>query len=451
MMRIPVWAVGLALALASACAARVAPAPPPPDFPKFPDFVFPSAPAAGPAVAERQDRGWRFLQNGDLRSAEREFSDLLQGRPKLAPAQTGLAYVALARGEPDDAAEEFDRALAWQPSYAPALVGRGQALLALNRSQEALQAFEAAAAADPTLDLGSRIAVLRLRGVQDRIGEARRAAERGDLTAAREGYRTAIADSPESAFLYRELAAVDRRARDLDASISGYRKAIELDPTDIRARIGLAETLEEKGDFEASLAAYSAAYEVEPSPDLDARIQKLRERIATAALPAEHHKIGDAPEVTRADVAATLGLQLAEWLPAGQRQNVLVTDVRGHWASTWIVRVVSAGLMVPFPNHTFQPGLRVTRGDLAIIAARALDVMASRRPAAGAAWQSDRPKIADVPPSHLAYGAIAQAVAAGVLSLEDGSFYPTRPVTGAELLQVVGRLRSIAGPAPARP
>ena len=443
------WWTVVAIGLASACAARVVPAPPLPDFPKYPDFVFPTASAAGAAVAERQDRGWRFLQNGDLRNAEREFSEVLQDRPKLAPPQAGLAYVALARGDADKAADQFERALEWQPNYPPALVGQGQALLALNRSEEALKAFEEAAAADPSLDLSARIAVLRLRGVQDRIAEARRAAERGDVNAARDRYRAAIAASPDSAFLYRELAAVERKAHQIDASIASYRKALELDPADVRAHVGVGEALEEQQDFSGALEAYSTAYGLEPSPDLDGRIQRLRERIAVAALPPEYREIGEAPDVTRGDVAATLGLQLGEWLPAA-RQGVLVTDVRGHWAATWIARTVNAGLMDPFPNHTFQPNLRINRGDLAVIVARMLDLIAARRPAVAVAWQSNRPKIVDVPPSHLAHGAVSQAVAAGVLALEDGAFQPTRIVSGSELLQVVERLRAIAGP-PARP
>jgi tetratricopeptide (TPR) repeat protein len=436
------------LALAPACAARVVPEPPVPDFPKYPEFVFPSAPAAGPAVGARQDRAWRFLQNGDLRNAEREFDELLKGRPKLAPAETGRAYVALARGEVPQALERFDRALGWQSGYAPALVGRGQALLSSNRSEEALQAFEAAMAADPTLDLGARIAVLRLRSVQDRVAAARVAAERKEWTKARDSYRAAIAASPDSGFLYRELASVERRAEELDQAIEHYRKALELDAADVRAQIGLGEVLELKGDLQGAVAAYTAAGTLEPSPELDQRIQKLGDRLATAALPEEYRRIGEAPDVTRADVAAALGVQLGEWLPTSPRQGVLVTDARSHWAAPWIVRAVSAGVMDPFPNHTFQPNLRIRRGDLAVVVSRMLDIIASRRPAAASAWRANRPRILDVPPSHLAHAAVTQAVGADVLGLEDGSFHPARAVAGAELLRAIDRLRSIAGPPP---
>jgi len=436
--------------LAGSCAARVVPAPPMPVSPKYPEFVFPGAPGAGPAVDARQDRAWRFLQTGDLRNAEREFTDLLKGQPGLAPAETGLGYVALARKQMSQALERFDRAVQWEPEYAPALAGRGQTLLALERQEEALQAFEAAMAADPTLDLGSRIAVLRLRAVQDRVAAARTAAARQDWTSARDSYRTAIEASPESGFLYRELAAVERRTNELDRAVEHYRRAIELDSMDVRAHAGLAEVLEQQGDLEGALASYSAAWALEPSPDLDRRRTALRERIAAAALPDEYRRIGGAADATRADLAAVLGVRLGDWLTMTSREGALVTDARTHWAAPWIVRAVRAGVMDPFPNHTFQPDLRVNRGDLARVVSRTLDIIEAQRPGVGAAWRTARPTIADVPPSHLLYDAVAGAVAAGVMSLEDGAFRLARPVTGSELLAVVDRLRAIAGPVAAK-
>jgi tetratricopeptide (TPR) repeat protein len=428
------------------CASRVVPAPPVPVSPKYPEYVFPAAPGAGPAVDARQDRAWRFLQNGDLRNAEREFTDLLKGRPGLAPAETGLGYVSLARGQAPQALERFDRALKLQADYAPALAGRGQTLLGLERPDEALRAFESAMAADPTLDLRSRIEVLRLRAVQDRVAAARRAAERSDWAAARDSYRTAIEASPESGFLYRELAAVERRTNELDRAAEHYRKAIELDATDARAHVGLGEVLEQQGQLEAALAAYSAAWTLEPSPELDKRRAALRDRLAAAALPDEYRRIGGAADVTRADVAAVLGVQMGDWLTTTARQGALVTDARTHWAAPWIVRAVRAGVMDPFPNHTFQPDLRINRGDLARVVSRTLDIIAAERPTLAAAWRTPRPTIADVPPSHLLYDAAARAVAAGVMSLEEGAFRLARPVTGAELLGVVERLRALAGP-----
>ena len=127
-----------------------------------------------------------------------------------------------------------------------------------------------------------------------------------------------------------------------------------------------------------------------------------------------------------------------------QPRQAVVTDVRGHWAQQWITSVVRAGIMDTQPNYTFQPNARLRRGDLAQTVARVLSLIAPAKPAAARTWQSAKQKIADVPPSHLSYSAVSTAVAAGVMPLENGTFQLLRPVTGAELTDVVARLEALA-------
>jgi hypothetical protein len=139
-------------------------------------------------------------------------------------------------------------------------------------------------------------------------------------------------------------------------------------------------------------------------------------------------------------------MRLADVLAERTRPGGLVTDVRSHWASPWILAVVRAGVMEPLPNHTFQPQQRVRRVDLAQIVSRVLAIIASRRPGSAAAWESARVTVADVSTSHPTYAAVSQAVAAGVLPLVGNAFTPSRPVSGAELLAAVERLEALTAP-----
>lgn len=445
-MRLAVLAV--LVATLSACAARIAP-PPATAAPQFPDFVFPavSDPAQGSVVGEQQ-RAWQWLQAGDVRQAERGFSGILKRRPAFAPAESGLGYVALARRQHDEAIERFDRALQHLPNYAPALVGRAQALGALGRDAEALASYEAAAAADPFLDLGARIEVLRFRGAGDTVAEARRLAERGRLDQAREAYLKAIAASPDSAFLYRELGVLEERAGRPDQALTQWQKAMTLDPQDARVRVLAGDLLARTGRLDEAAAAYAAAEAIEPAPDTRRKLDEVQRQAELARLPPEYQAIASAPEVTRGDVAAVLGVRLGTRLPPAKgRQGVLLTDVRGHWASSWILAMVRSGIMDALPNHTFQPRQRVRRADLAQAVARVLNVLAAGRPAV-AGWRNARLTLADVSPGHPAYPAVSQAVAAGVLPLEPGNtVVPGRIASGVELMSAVTRLEALFGPA----
>jgi hypothetical protein len=100
--------------------------------------------------------------------------------------------------------------------------------------------------------------------------------------------------------------------------------------------------------------------------------------------------------------------------------------------------------MPPFDNHTFQPRAPVRRVDLAEAVNALLRIVSRTRPAVQARMAS-RPTIPDVSTSHLNYPAIAAAVSAGVLPLDGGGRFETeRPVSGADAIAALDRLRALA-------
>jgi tetratricopeptide (TPR) repeat protein len=216
---------------------------------------------------------------------------------------------------------------------------------------------------------------------------------------------------------------------------------VTLDPADDRALTGLADVLEARGDLEGAIGALERALAVEPSDALRRRLERLRERAQTTDLPSEYSAIPRQPQATRADVAALIGVRLRPLLAeAKTRTSAVATDVRGHWASRWIVEVIRAGVMDVFPNHTFQPKAAVSRSDLARAVSRVLALSGATPTQA----ERNRVTMADVGGSHLSYEDISAAVAAGVLTLEGGNFRPSRPVTGQDAVDAVGRLERAA-------
>ncbi len=381
--------------------------------------------------------------------ADREFAAALKSNPPMYPAHAGHGLVALARRDFDRAVTAFDVALGAASSYVPALVGRGQALLALRRESEALASFEAALAVDPSLtDVRQRAEVLRFRGLQDVIESARAAAKSDRIPEARTAYERAIAASPESAFLYRELGVLERRAGNAEQALSRLRRATELDPLDAIAFVQLGELLESRQDFAGAEAAYRKAVELDPSPELEARLATVTKSAREAQLPPRVQ--GGAER--GADYAwrprgASSRVRLESIVRAAPERQVVVTDTRGHWASPWIAQVAGAGIMPPFENHTFQPNAAVRRGDLAVTISHLLTLVASSD-AALRARIAQRPAIADMNRRHVQYAAAAAAVASGVMPLIEGDrFQVGRPVSGSEAVDVVDRVGALVAPA----
>jgi tetratricopeptide (TPR) repeat protein len=442
------------VAIAASCAPKTAIPLPAVSAPKYPEFMQPVVPqslANLPAAATSQDRGWQFLQGGDFKNAEREFHLALNVAPQFYPAETGLGYLELARKDAAAALPHFERALKAEGRDVPALVGGGLALLALNRESDALFAFESAVAVDPTLaDVRSRVEVLRFRGLGQDLAAARQAAASGNLDEAARAYANAITGSPDSPFLYRELAVVEERQGNAEAALADFRKALALDPTDASSLVHVGDLLSAGGDLKGATKAYTDSLLLEPSDAVEAKLDNVRARTELARLPPEYREIDIAPQITRGDLAALIGVRLAPLVQAARRRDaVVVTDARNHWAATWIMAVVRAGIIDPYNNHTFQPRALVRRTDLALAMSRLLTRIAADNPAQGRVWESARLNFSDLPAGHLAYPAVSMTVAAGVMSTgPDSAFQPTLVVSGADAAAAVSRIQALTGSSP---
>jgi tetratricopeptide (TPR) repeat protein len=429
-------------ALAWTCASRP-PVPPPTTGPRYPDFTYPMPPVrvGDDRVRGRHERAWQMLQAGDVHGASREFQALFQRTPAFFPSAVGLGFALVADGKPKEALTRFEEALRMAPSYAPALAGRGEALLAAGQRDAALESFEAAFASDASLvEMRRRIDVLRFGRVRDLVAAASKDADAGRLDEARRGYEAAIAASPDSAFLYRDLGVIETRMGLLEPAVTHLETAAALDPADARAFLALADALEKRGDVREAVAALERAYALDASDAVKQRLDRALDRAETALLPDEFKAIPGLARVTRGDLAALVGVRLLSVVSASRsRASEVATDVRGHWAAAWIMNVTRAGLMELYPNHTFQPGAAVRRIDLAQVVSRVLGASGAGTPRGA----GGRPPMADVSTDHLRYGDVAAAVASGVMSLEGTYFRPSRVVTGAEAVDVMQKLERL--------
>jgi tetratricopeptide (TPR) repeat protein len=429
------------------CAPKARPVTP--GAPTYPEFVFPAVPPAlaGAKQAADHQAAWRVLQAGDARGALRAFDRITKTTPAFYPASAGAGWAALASKDAKQAVAAFDRALQREPTYAPALAGRGEALLQLQDERGALEAFENALAADPGLaEVRRRVEVLRFRGLEEHLTVARKARAAGKHADASAAYLRALALSPDSPFVYRELAEVERAVGDATNALEHARSAARLDPSDASALVLIGEILESRGDMAGATEAYQKAQAIDASPEIAGRIESLRRKAALALLPPQYRELGSAARLTRGDLAALIGIRLEPLVKsAQQRQGVVLTDVRGHWAATWINAVARAGIMQGFANHTFQPRNGVRRGELALAVNRVLTVIGRRAPNLAEAWIGKRLTFPDLGGGHAMYAAASAAVAAGIVPrLENDAFGASVPVSGADAIAAVDRLQALA-------
>jgi tetratricopeptide (TPR) repeat protein len=432
-----VWAIASA-----ACAPRTPPVTPGASTwrqPALPEDVWTAD------VASRYAEAWSAIRRGDARSGERTLTELTRTVRGFFPGDASLGEVALARRDYRAAAVSFAAALSASPRYLPALVGAVDAALGSGDDGAALTALQALLAVDPArADARSRLDAVRLRVSQSELAVAERFRAAGQWDDAERHLAAALAATPESAPALRALAAVQLARGDLDHAETRAREAVALDGQDAASFALLGDILEARGQYQDAASAYARAVAIDPRPAWQERRVRLQERAEAASLPENYRRIESAASVTRAQVAAVLGVRLRVLLAKMPlRVADVVTDVRGHWAQPWILPVVRAGWIEPRPNHTFDPGASVRRADLALIVAAVLDSASgnTRRGGLDAAFASARTTFADLPSGHVAFRAASVAVSAGIMTVDAGNrFQPAGDVSGVELLAVVARL-----------
>ncbi len=264
------------------------------------------------------------------------------------------------------------------------------------------------------------------------------------------------------------LAYVRLAARQFQPAVDRFRAALVRDPLYLSAWHGLVDAELGLAREAEAIAALERILEIEPSREAArTRLDVLRLKRHIAAMeppgpaeagtrprdadetgvgPKDLRSLAAAASVTRGELAALIGTRLERVVQRAPRQGAVVaTDVRGHWAESWIMAVMQAGVMEVLPNHTFQPSQPVRRDELAAIVSALLEVAAADKPRDLALWSTARPMFADLPPGHLFYRQAAMAVSAGAMSAtDDGRFAPASPASGADVMHAVSRLDWLA-------
>lgn len=403
------------------------------------DYIFPE-PAAGEMTQSDEKalrKAWNDVLTGQTGRAQQSIQKLLAGSPELVPARVALGFAALRASQLGDAESTFVSALARQPENVAALVGLAAVKRKGGAIDEALPLYMKAdrlRPRDPALV--RRIAEVKLSVAEAAIGRAMSLAAEGRKPDAIRMLERALEVAPELSPVRLELADLlleaGRRAEALAVLAAAH-------DADRNIALRIATLRMEDGDLDgAETALRRGLVNVAEDAEGAGLLARIKERRAFLALPEPLRAIGDAPRVTRAELAALVVVRvdaLKTRKPAGMGR--VASDLSRTWARPQIIRAIELGLMDVYPNHTFQPSGVVRRGELAVVAARVLDLVGWGR-SSGAPPR-------DMSPSHLQYASVVRVVGAGVMqNTATGAFEPWRIVSGAEAKLVVESLARLS-------
>jgi tetratricopeptide (TPR) repeat protein len=281
---------------------------------------------------------------GDAEAAGAYFERALAIRPGDVPSLVWLGNVTLDQGKPEAAVASYEKALAIQPRLFAALFGLGRAALAGGMPALAVTRLEAARAAEPRatainypLALAYR-QVGRLEEAEARLrarGEAQpplpdplmrelaeilrspvvyesrgdRALATGQIPAAVEAFRQALALAPDRRAIKQKLATALAVAGDVQAAVTLYRELLAQDPDFPEAHYSLGALFLGSGRLPQAIEQFDAAVRADPGY-LQARLQLghalRRARAFDRALAAYEGALSVDPRLAEARLAAAV-------------------------------------------------------------------------------------------------------------------------------------------------
>jgi len=391
----------------------------------------------------QMEEAWDFLRQGRPDKAEKAFLRLGPESPLYA---VGLAYVSLVREDFPAAEENLKLALTENPGSLLAHLGLAQFYQKTGEDDKEFNELREVLKVDP-LNSWAKEGYERLKSqkTEQAVASAREAAARGENETAKEFYLKALHFSPEAVETHLALAGLYKSENKIPSALVHLKAAVEGAPDNIEALQIYAETLAEAKQYDRSLGIYQRVLDLDSQNQAARRqVEKLKNKLGIVELPSRYNDIPLAAAVTREDIAALLAVKLRDVLEETPAQPPIIVDISASWASKYIVRVTSLGLLLVHSNHAFQPRRTITRAELAETLYRTIQYLESKGHRFIQQIPPNRIQVQDVTTDHIYYQPISQIISYQVMELyPDKIFRPDQPVPGAEALKAIDILLAL--------
>lgn len=248
-------------------------------------------------------------------------------------------------------------------------------------------------------------------------------------------------------------------------AMKAYQEARKMNPQDDRAFFYEGEAYRKAGEYASAEAAYSRAIDMK-GPTRELATRRLSQvQMAQKAAPgtAVGMRVMNMDPATRGDLCALLVEELkveelvskmgpktydTGFTPSGATAEAdagMPEDISGHWAKSWIARVLALELpgLQARADGRFSPDVPVTRKELAGVIQDVL-TMITRDAGLRTRYVGSESRFPDVRPDVYYYNAAVLAVDRGLMSASkiDGTFRPDEEVSGSEAVLAIKDLRS---------
>jgi hypothetical protein len=372
----------------------------------------PSAVSPVPAkIVKDYDRLWaRFVSGQEDSRLIKDLDSFSKKQKNFDPPLLILAYISLYVGDDMGARQRLTQALSINPKNPIALYYLAEiAFLRQNYAEAATLYAQLAGMDSGRSDIETKRQKAVLLATDEMLRSVARAESENRLADAEKSYRQVLTILPSEPSLHQRLADLLTRENKKEEAAAERNIAADLMPR----RNAPAETpVASNADTLDDLGRWGS--------DID-----------------KFHQIRSIASITREQLA----LLLVRYFPQLTELRLtpqIITDIQDSPARAEIQTAVGVGLLEPLPNHTFDPSLVITRGDLALALSRLMRLLSVSEGTAPA------PAAPDLDPTFALYPEITRVLSSGIMTLENsGSFNVSGEVSGAEAVRSADRLTRV--------
>lgn len=383
------------------------------------------------------DKLWlRFIDGREDKKVYADADKLLKKDKTFAPALIVQAYVSMSTGNNMEAERKLEQVVSADPKARLALYYLAELVFVRNDFVRAGELYgQLMTLVQPSPDLEMKRQKALLLALENLLQDATDAAQQNRLDDAEKIYRQAIRIAPEEAELHSQLGAVLLRQKKWDDAIGEFKRQIELGGSAVEAQRGMAEALTGIGrpdEANAILKSLDDSGQLSRQPE--GNVADLENLGRWGNQIGRYREIAAAATITREQLAGLLVRFFPQLVEFKQKPQIVI-DVPDSWAASEIQVVVALGLLDPMPNHTFQPGSTVSRGEFAQALARLANLLGMTAKDGAAAAASDMPQGAPLQQE------VQMVLAHGLMALDDsGRFVPAASIRGQEAVDAVEKL-----------
>jgi Tfp pilus assembly protein PilF len=382
------------------------------------------------------EEAWKNLKTGNITKAEKIISRL---GPQSPFYHVGLGYTCFVQNQYEASLDNFKKALLSYPDMGLIHLGLAQLYQNTGQRDQAFNEYSEVLKGEPDHPWAKKqFESLGTTLTDEYLVLGRSILSQGKTEEGKEAFLKALHYSPKSIPAHLELVRIYRKEKSLQNALIHLKLAYGLEPKNPEVLREYGEALYDAGEYPQSLGMYERLAEVDPkNKEVQSRLDSLKTKLGIFELPSQFDSISASEAVTKEDVAALLGVKFKDILEEAPPKPPVITDIATSWASRFILKAATLGLLDVYSNHTFQPKKIVSRAEMAEVLIRLVDLLKKKGYRVIQQIPPDKIQISDVSPDNYYYVPILQVLSYQIMELSsERSFNPEQSLSGSEALKI---------------